>query len=80
MGTIADSITEYNSGTIICPSCQTFCKDTFAKAIFEPMSGIVIGYLLDCPQCKKQDFLNLLGKLPLFDLSGRYSLSNQKDG
>jgi hypothetical protein len=77
--TIPDSFENYNSSIIVCPECQTMCNDDFAKAIFEPISGIVLGYMLRCTHCRKKSFINMLGKPPLFDLSGRYMFLTGKE-
>lgn len=78
MTTIFDVPTEYDeygnydSKIIVCPQCQTPCSDEYAKVIAETMSAIVLGYMLHCVHCKKESFLGMVGKPPLFDLSGRY--------
>lgn len=80
MTTIPDIIGDYDSGVIICPECNYMCSDTLAKAIFEPISGIVLGYMLYCKSCHTKSFINMLGKPPLFDLSGRYGLILNREG
>lgn len=78
--TIPDVIDDYDSGVIVCPKCNFICNDTLAKALFEPISGIVLGYMLYCKNCHTRSFINMLGKPPLLDLSGRYALLLGKEG
>lgn len=80
MATIPDVVSDYDSGIILCPSCRKLCSDNEAKALFEPISGIVLGYMLFCHHCRKKSFINMLGKPPLFDLSGRYAFLAGKEG
>jgi hypothetical protein len=80
MKTLPDVITNYDSETIVCPECQCMCNNDYAKALFEPISGIVLGYMLRCNYCHKKSFINLLSKPPLFDLSGRYMFISGKEG
>jgi hypothetical protein len=80
MQTVPDETTRYDAGIIVCPSCNTLCPDNLAKTIFEQMSGIAIGFMLYCPECNQKNFINMLGRPPLFDLSGRYSFVDMKEG
>lgn len=80
MSTIPEVISDYDGGIIVCPQCNYICNDNEAKAIFEPISGIVLGYMLFCNHCHKKSFINMLGKPPLFDLSGRYAFIAGKEG
>lgn len=78
MTTIFEVPTEYDehgnyySKIIVCPRCQTPCNEEYAKVVSEPLSDIVLGFLLHCTHCRKRSFIGMVGKPPLFDLSGRY--------
>ena len=74
METIAQPINEFKLEHILCPECHCLAKAASATTMFEPFSGVVLGYMLLCEHCNKESFLNMLGKPPLFDLSNKYNL------
>lgn len=78
MQAVTQSADEFKLEYIICPKCNCLVDASKAKAIFEPYSGIVLGFMLYCDSpCLGVSFINLLSKPPLFDLSERYSIFNR---
>jgi hypothetical protein len=72
METIAQTAEEFKLEFIICPDCNGFASVENATTVFEPFSGIVLGYNLACEHCNGASFIRLLGTPPLFDLSSTY--------
>jgi hypothetical protein len=70
--TIAQSASEFRLRYVVCPECHHYASAGNARTLLEPFSGLVLGYMLTCETCLRNSFINLLGRPPLFDLSGRY--------
>jgi hypothetical protein len=54
---------------LICPSCHTKCGEDYFRVYQDILSGLVGGWVLRCPHCEKLNYINMLAKPPLFDLS-----------
>jgi hypothetical protein len=56
----------------VCPHCQSIVTAENISIVANRQTGLVLGYYSACPECNHKEFINLLGKPPLFDLSSKF--------